>query len=490
MTEPQAEKTRTKLEKWQRIFVNRSLNLANIKSIGFDMDHTLAMYNRAAFEALAFRITLGKFIDAGYPAELSRLEFKPDFLIRGLLVDMDRGNLLKVDGHKYVKIAFHGSHKLDKETRSRLYNSESFKAYEMLSVDTFFALSEVQLFTEIVDYMEANPGKINKSYREVYSDLRRFIDRSHADGSIKSEVLRTPEKFFIRDKFLATTLIRLIDSGKSLFLLTNSAWEYTNAVMSYLLDGVDQEFASWRDYFDYSIVSSGKPGFFMGNHGFFEVVTESSLLKVHDGVLARGKVYHGGNANLFQKLAGYRGDEILYVGDHIYGDIARSKGLVNWRTMLVVEELDSELPKLESQRPLLDKIHDTLNSRESFDEELQLLRSKMASNTRQAKMKLAEGNKAKVQHLQKENEKISERATAMENELAKLDATIRGFIEERESKVHPVWGELMKVGLERSRFADQVESYACIYSSRVSNLRFYSPYKRFMPFYDVLPHDL
>ena len=454
------------------------------------MDHTVAMYNRAAFEALAFRITLNKFIDAGYPAELARLEFKPDFLIRGLLVDMDRGNLLKVDGHKYVKTAFHGRRKLDKETRSRLYNSESFKAYEMLSVDTFFALSEVQLFTEIVDYMEANPGKINKSFHEVYADLRQFIDRSHADGSIKNEVLRSPEKFFIRDKYLSTTLIRLIDGGKSLFLLTNSGWEYTNAVMSYLLDGVDSEFPTWRNYFDYSIVSSAKPGFFMGNNGFFEVVTESSLLKVHDGKLIQGKVYHGGNANLFQKLVGCRGDEILYIGDHIYGDIARSKGLVNWRTMLVVEELDNELPKLEELRPLLGKIHETLNSREAIDEELQILRSKIASNARQSKIKLAEGNKAKVQHLQKENEKLSDRANTLESQLATHDAAIRRLIEDREAKVHPVWGELMKVGLERSRFADQVESYACVYSSRVSNLRFYSPYKRFVPLYDVLPHDL
>ena len=47
-----------KLKKWQKIFVNRSLNMANIKTIGFDMDHTLITYNRENFEALAFRETL------------------------------------------------------------------------------------------------------------------------------------------------------------------------------------------------------------------------------------------------------------------------------------------------------------------------------------------------------------------------------------------------------------------------------------------------
>ena len=34
---------------------------------------------------------------------------------------------------------------------------------------------------------------------------------------------------------------------------------------------------------------------------------------------------------------------MLYVGDHIYGDILRSKKTLGWRTMLVVPELESEL---------------------------------------------------------------------------------------------------------------------------------------------------
>jgi 5' nucleotidase family len=37
------------------------------------------------------------------------------------------------------------------------------------------------------------------------------------------------------------------------------------------------------------------------------------------------------------------GLQVLYVGDHIYGDILRSKKTLGWRTMLVVPELESEL---------------------------------------------------------------------------------------------------------------------------------------------------
>ncbi len=35
---------------------------------------------------------------------------------------------------------------------------------------------------------------------------------------------------------------------------------------------------------------------------------------------------------------------------------------------------------------------------------------------------------------------------------------------------HPVWGQLFKSGYQDSRFAQQVASYACIYTSHPSNL--------------------
>jgi HAD superfamily 5'-nucleotidase-like hydrolase len=478
-----------KLKQWQRFFVNRSLNLASIKAIGFDMDHTLAMYNREAFEALAFRETLKKFIEAGYPQELLRLKFDPNFIIRGLLVDRDRGNLLKVDCHKYVKLAFHGHQKLSKADRHRIYNQESFKAGDFLSVDTFFALSEVQLFTEIVEYMNSNPQKIKKSYREVYADLRRFIDQSHADGSIKNVVLGDIASYIKKDKYLPEMLTRQIEAGKSLWLITNSRWDYTQAVMNYILDEPTEEYPTWRDYFDFVVVGAGKPGFFHGHQPFYEVMTDSGLLKLASGPLEPNCVYHGGNAALFQKHTGYRGDEILYAGDHIYGDIMRSKDTYNWRTLLILEEIESELEKVAELKDNLAEISQKLELREIQDEKLQILRSKININNKQAD-RARQGNENKKAHyLLKENEKLHEKAIESEKELRTLEMDVRRLIEEREAAVHPIWGELMKVGLERSRFADQVSNFACIYTSRITNMRFYSPFKRFTSTLDAMPHE-
>lgn len=474
---------------WNKIFVNRSLNMESIKAIGFDMDHTLAIYNSNSFEALAFEETLKKFIENGYPTELKKLKFDPDFLIRGLLVDRERGNLLKVDGHKYVKTAYHGHKKLTRDERRKLYNQASYVAEEFLSVDTLFSLSEVQLFIEIVDFMDQNPGLIEKSYSEVYADLRIFIDTAHRDGSIKYKVVENLEKYIIRDKYLASTLIKLIDDGKKIFLLTNSHWEYTKEIMTYLLDDAHPEFPHWRDYFEEIIVGAAKPSFFSGRQPFFEVETVSGLLRPNPESFIKGHVYHGGNADLFQKMTGLSGDEILYVGDHIFGDIMKSKGTLNWRTMLVVEELERELPKLEALKPKLQEIYSALTTLEEVEAELSKLKSKLRHNNRNIHKASTNGDEKKAHYIQVESEKIMESIQTTEEKFKGQETLLKTLIKEREAAVHPVWGELMKVGLERSRFANQVSTFACIYTSRVSNLRYYSASKKYMSYYEILPHD-
>lgn len=40
------------------------------------------------------------------------------------------------------------------------------------------------------------------------------------------------------------------------------------------------------------------------------------------------------------------GDEILYVGDHIYTDVSQSKVHLRWRTALICRELEEEVRML------------------------------------------------------------------------------------------------------------------------------------------------
>jgi 5'-nucleotidase len=478
-----------KLKKYQKIHVNRSLNMASIHSVGFDMDHTLVLYNRENFESLAFHETVKKFIANGYPEELGKLRFDPNFVIRGLLVDRQRGNLLKVDAHKYVKIGFHGHRRLDKEERYELYNAKSYKADEYLQVDTFFALSETQLFVEIVDYVRRHPGKVQKTYEQIYRELREWIDLSHQDGSIKNQVLAHPETYIERDKHLVETLVKLIDGGKKLFLLTNSDWTYTNAVMSYLLNDLHDGFPRWQDYFEYILVSAGKPNFFTGSNPFYEVMTENNgLLQVHRGPLIPKKVYHGGNAILFEKLTRQKGDQILYCGDHIYGDIQRSKELFNWRTLLVVQELEEELVKLEKLQPELERIMEAIRLEEEMQDEAQALRSEVGNLHR--RLKMAGSDRQKEQKSVTKLREYQEQLARKELQLEQQHKLVKELIDRREKAIHPIWGELMRTSLEKSRFAKQIESYACLYTSRVTHLRNYSCSQKFRSYRDMMPHDM
>ena len=66
-------------------------------------------------------------------------------------------------------------------------------------------------------------------------------------------------------------LVRLINADKHVFLLTNSGYEYSDKIMSYILDDTHSDISSWKDYFHFKGVSAGKPGFFTGNQKFYEV---------------------------------------------------------------------------------------------------------------------------------------------------------------------------------------------------------------------------
>jgi 5'-nucleotidase len=54
---------------------------------------------------------------------------------------------------------------------------------------------------------------------------------------------------------------------------------------------------------------------------------------------------------------------------------------------------------------------------------------------------------------------------------------------------HPVWGQLLKTGHQNSRFAHQMERFACLYTSHVSNLAFVSPDKSYMGRMDLMAHE-
>ncbi|KAA3670492.1 uncharacterized protein DEA37_0005185, partial [Paragonimus westermani] len=72
-----------------------------------------------------------------------------------------------------------------------------------------------------------------------------------------------------------------------------------------------------------------------------------------------------GSCQVFSNLIGARGKDVLYVGDHIFGDILKSKKTVGWRTYLVIPELANEIYVWKKKKTLFDRLQDLDNSLEN-----------------------------------------------------------------------------------------------------------------------------
>src|SRR5258706_5872015 len=160
---------------------------------------------------------------------------------------------------------------------------------------------------------------------KIFDDIRSAIDGIHRDNSLKEVVRSDLGRFFVADPELPLALHKLRSAGKRLFVLTNSLFDYTDEVMSHLLNGKLPDYPSWRSYFDVVIVGAEKPRFFTERKPFWLLDTRGQPAEEAHARFDRLRVYQGGNLFDFERMAGVANDHILYVGDHIYGDILRSK---------------------------------------------------------------------------------------------------------------------------------------------------------------------
>jgi len=221
----------------------------------------------------------------------------------GLVIDKERGNIIKMDRYKYVRIAYHGFQALPTAERKSLYKSsvEKMTTYteeNYVSIDTLFLLVDACLFAQLVDYKDHHPGFINKTYKEIYIDIRKSVDLCHRDGVIKDRVAEDPAAYIIPDPGVVRMLRQYRASGRKTFLVTNSLWEYTHVVMNFLTGNAKNRTLDWLDLFDVVIVGSNKPRFLIDpQQQMLRVDTTTGGLWNTDGVekplekfLAKGKV--------------------------------------------------------------------------------------------------------------------------------------------------------------------------------------------------------
>jgi 5'-nucleotidase len=482
----------------RRVFCNRNLRMSGIAWVGFDMDYTLAIYNQKEMDELSIRATVEKLIARGYPEFIRTIPYSTEFAVRGLLIDKKLGHILKMNRYKLVTKGYHGLRELGKEELRSLYHSRKIRPAtpRFHWIDTLYALSEATLYAAIVEAM--NQRKMSIDYAKTFSDIREGIDEAHRDGTILETVAADFPRFVNKDHNLAPTLHKLRSAGKKLFLLTNSRWSYTDKMMTYLLDGEMSEYPHWRNYFDVVIVAATKPAFFQEHRPLMErIERDGDRVEAAKFPLERGKVYEGGNLHDLERALGAVGDEILYVGDHIYGDILRSKKESAWRTAMIIQELETEVQAHESCREDFARAEFLEDGRDRLEDELRFYQTRYKELSRRIDHAHGRSNgngavQATNGHAEAEAERarIKRAIDRVRGRLRQVETELQAIDRRIDQRFHPYWGSLLKEENEQSSFGAQVEEYACLYTSRVSDFLLYSPAQYFRSPRDEMSHEL
>jgi len=159
-----------------------------------------------------------------------------------------------------------------------------------------------------------------------------------------------------------------------------------------------------------------------------------------------------------------------------------------WRTAMVLQELEREISvsdRLEAQikdLDLLDRRHRNLESEIDYQSlRLKKIQRLLDDPSTAPALRVRLEDQRKQTRLSLDS--LRDRAGLMDAEVDSLEARV-------ERAYNPHWGSCLREGNENSRFGEQVNDYADLYTSRVSNFGPYSPLRYFRAPRRPMPHEI
>lgn len=480
-------------EPQRAVFCSRTLNLRSIRVIGYDMDYTLIHYKVVAWEGRAYHYAKENLRQVGFPVD--DLEFNPELVCRGLIIDKDLGNMVKVDRFGYVRRAMHGTRRMANRETHRVYGRQLVDLREnkrWLFLNTLFSVSEGCLYQQLVDKLDAGllhtTDPVTKerrtlTYEQLFNAVSKALFKAHVEGRLKNDVIQDPDQYVEYDHQLPQTLLDQKESGKKLALITNSDWEYTKAMMTQVMDRFLPEGMTWRDLFNVVIVSARKPAFFSQSMPLYEIVTEDGMMR-EKFRMKEGRVYSGGSASMVEKLFQCEGDDMLYVGDHIFTDVNVAKGYMRWRTALIVREFEDEVIAMDRGRLQTEELHALIKRKEQCSNMLNHIRTELNRYRHEGRSR----HPSSLFSVKRE-EDLYQLMGRLLATMVQYDEKIAPMLFQEGSHFNRYWGYMSRGGFtDKSHMMRQIEKYADLYTSRVSNFLRYTPYMYFRSSHQALAH--
>ncbi|KAJ1742334.1 hypothetical protein LPJ55_002684 [Coemansia sp. RSA 990] len=334
------------------IFPNTELRLSKVRTFGFDYDYTLARYTDKLPETIYTMIRDVLVKRMLYPPALQALKYDKTFAIRGLSYDRETGWLFKLDSNYNIAMdtVHYGREPLrDLEEVYSLHNgthvAPDYVKNQLYQLNDIYSVPEATLLADIIQYFTEQNIPFHPRY--LAEDIRAAGEYIHKGDGISlsplhSTIINNIGDYLDRAPELLQILNTLKSSGKRLFLLTNSGYQYINAGLTYMFGTRD-----WRALFDVVIVGARKPSWYLSHRPFRLVPTDTQESRhqpwAHVDHFEDGQVYSGGNLMTFTNITGYSDRNVMYFGDHIYSDLRDPSIQKGWFTGAIVSELKYEL---------------------------------------------------------------------------------------------------------------------------------------------------
>ncbi|XP_017533369.2 5'-nucleotidase domain-containing protein 1 isoform X3 [Manis javanica] len=250
-------------------------SLAACDVVGFDLDHTLCRYNLHESAPLIYN-SFAQFLvkEKGYDKELLTVPPEDwDFCCKGLALDLEDGNFIKLGDNGTVLRASHGTKLMAPEALAEEYGGKEWKHFmsdtgmacrsgKYYFYDNYFDLPGALLCARVVDSLtKQNNGQ--KTF-DFWKDIVAGIQHNYKMSAFKEncgiyfpEVKSDPGRYLHScPESVKKWLRQLKNAGKILLLITSSHSDYCRLLCEYILGN------DFEDIFDIVITNALKPGFF------------------------------------------------------------------------------------------------------------------------------------------------------------------------------------------------------------------------------------
>lgn len=501
------------------IYANNYLNYGDLKVVGFDLDYTLVSYT-VELQTLIYNLARDVLVSAyGYPKDLSSIQFDPKFAIRGLTVDSRHGVLSKLSHLQKLAVnrSYRGKQQLSLDDIEKLYGNRHIpygELSQMRPLNDLFSVAEGCLIADVMELFISNSHKTGETFvpSSLVEDVQQAISEVHINGSMQGAVLADPQRYIKSAPDLGNMLSHVRDSGKKLFLCTNSGYTYSNQALNHAL-GLQSHSSEWKDLFDVIICSAKKPDFYKSRMPFrlWDAVRRTPTT-TPVGKLEKGQVYVQGSAKALLRATGWKGEEVLYLGDNLRTDLVEARRWHGWHTGCIINELESEVeiqqsPECEELRflrsTLRNLMYDLQNEmqRPKYGADVSTsstveLTTDVAAGTGTSSSSCSSGAEKGAEDTDEESCRVKDLMigkhfniheeqvlSAIEIELQQINANLSKLF-------NPNFGSVFRTDGHPSLFAFAMHRYVDLYTSDVSNLLHYNPRHRFYPFHSMhMAHD-